>query len=418
MAAAASPPNIRPREALSGARIDSVDVLRGLVMVIMALDHARDFAHIAGLQDPSNLQTTTVPIFLTRLVTHLCAPTFVFLAGCGAYLQLLRGKSRGSLSKFLVTRGLWLIVLEFTLVRLAVDFDFDPIFVGIAQVIWVIGVGMILLAAFVWLPTVAAAIVGVGMVAIHNAFDGVRASPWGGPGNPLPSAGDYLWTVLHQPGMLPVAADGTPFVFVLYPLIPWIGVLLAGYAFGAIFRYPPERRVVLIGTLGSGLLAIFVLLRFLNVYGNPEPWSPQRSAAFTVLSFLKVEKYPPSLLFLCLTLGVALVLLAWFEHRALHGKHSFLERTLVVFGRVPLFFYMLQWIGTHGGALLLMVLAGKNYTRLLYDPLLVPRDIPPSGFSLPVVYALWITVVVLLYFPCRWFADLRSRRRDWWLSYL
>jgi uncharacterized membrane protein len=218
--------------------------------------------------------------------------------------------------------------------------------------------------------------------------------------------------------MLPLAADGTPFVFVLYPLIPWLGVVLAGYAFGALFRQTPERRIPRIATIGASLLATFLVLRTLNIYGDPEPWSRQPTLSFTILSFLKVEKYPPSLLFLCLTLGLALLLLALFDRRQLHDQESALERALVVFGRVPLFFYMLQWVATHGGALALMMLAGKDYTRLLYDPILVPRDTAPSGFSLPVVYLVWIAAIALLYFPCRWFADLRARRRDWWLGYL
>jgi uncharacterized membrane protein len=405
---------------LSLRRVDAVDMLRGLVMVLMMLDHTRDFTHAAGFQhDPSNLEFTTVPIFFTRWITHLCAPTFVFLAGTGAYLQQLRGKSRSELSKFLVTRGLWLIVLEFTIIHLGIGFGWEPTtFIGMAQVIWVIGVSMVVLAALIWLPLWVVAAFGFVMIVGHNALDGFRATPWGGPGSPAPSVGAWIWTVLHQPGMLPLASDGTPMVFNLYPLIPWVGVMAVGYAFGALYRLPAEERSKRMAWIGGTLVGAFLLLRLWNVYGDPSPWAPQKSAVLTVLSFLKVEKYPPSLLFLCIMLGLSLLLLSFFERRLLRSEATALERMLIMFGRVPLFFYLLQWPITHGIGLIALMVTGQDYTRLLHHPILAPPTPAGTGFSLFAVYVFWFLGIALAYFPCRWFAQVKARRRDWWLSYL
>src|SRR6266508_3128659 len=218
------------------ARIDSIDLLRGIVMVIMMLDHTRDFIHSGALLfDPLDLSKTTVWLFLTRWITHFCAPVFVFLAGTGAYLQFARGKSKRQLSRFLITRGLWLIVLELTLVRLGATFSFDYRFLAFLQVIWVIGISMIILAALIHLPLKFVAAFGLLMIALHNLLDRFQVQPWQGPGTPIPSVGGKLWMLLHQQGGYPIAGWPSPFVFVVYPLIPWIGVMAAGYAFGALY---------------------------------------------------------------------------------------------------------------------------------------------------------------------------------------
>ena len=296
-------------------RIDSIDLLRGIVMVIMMLDHTRDYVHYGALSlNPLDLTQTNTLLFLTRWITHYCAPTFVFLAGTGAYLQFARGKSKSELSRFLISRGLWLIVLEFTVVRLGALFNVDPGFLGMPQVIWVIGVSMIVLAALVHLPLKVTAGFGLAMIFLHNLLDkyqvlGMR------PGSPVPSPGARLWMVLHQPGLFPIAGSGSPIVLVLYPLIPWIGVMAVGYAIGALYQKKVSSRRRLLLIIGGLATALFVIIRAVDRYGEPLKWSRQKNLVFTVLSFVNTTKYPPSLLFLLMTLGPAILALAWFESR-------------------------------------------------------------------------------------------------------
>ncbi|MGI8620058.1 MAG: DUF1624 domain-containing protein, partial [Gemmatimonadaceae bacterium] len=275
------------------SRIDSVDLLRGIVMVIMLLDHTRDFTHWGVAQfDPTDLARTSPALFLTRWITHYCAPIFVFLAGTSAFLQLSRGKTKPELSRFLWTRGLWLILLEVTVVRFGVFFNLDYTFIGALQVIWALGWSMIFLAALIHLPLRIVGALGVGMMLLHNLLDPIKVPQWQGPGSPVPDALGKLWMVLHQQGAFPVAGFPSPVVYVLYPLIPWIGVMAAGYAFGAIYQLEPERRKAILLRLGLGATAAFIALRALNVYGDPSRWSAQKSGVFTVLSFLNVTKYP------------------------------------------------------------------------------------------------------------------------------
>src|SRR6266404_8629484 len=262
----------------SRGRIDSIDLLRGIVMVIMMLDHTRDFVHYGGLlSDPTGLNTTTTALFLTRWITHFCAPVFVFLAGTGAYLQWSRGKSKGELSKFLLTRGLWLIFLELTLVRFGASFSFDYRFLGFLQVIWVIGVSMIVLAALVHLPLRVVAVFGVGMIALHNLLDRFQVQQWRGPNTPVPGIGSKLWMLLHQQGGFPIDGFPSPFIFVVYPLIPWIGVMAAGYAFGAVYKLAAERRRKILLVMGGIATALFVLVRALDYYGDPSHWAKQKT---------------------------------------------------------------------------------------------------------------------------------------------
>jgi uncharacterized membrane protein len=398
-------------------RIDSIDLLRGIVMVIMMLDHTRDFVHSQGLfGDPTNLQTTTTALFLTRWITHFCAPVFVFLAGTSAYLQWSRGKSKRELSKFLVTRGLWLIVLECTLVKLGAFFTLDYRIIGFFQVIWVIGVSMIVLAALIHLPLKIIAGFGLAMIALHNLLDRFQVQSWQGPNSPVPSASAKLWMVLHQQGFFPIVGFPSPVVAIIYPLIPWVGVMAVGYAFGAFYQMEAERRRRLLLALGLIVTAFFISMRFANYYGDPSRWSPQQNAVFTVLSFMNTTKYPPSLLFLLMTLGPSIAALAWFE-RLRRGK---LSNVFVTYGRVPLFFYLLQWPTAHLISVLLHWLAGKPVKWLFTSPLDLFSNPPPQGigFSLAVVYAAWLTGVILLYPLCKWFAGVKARRKDWWLSYL
>jgi len=398
-------------------RIDSIDLLRGIVMVIMMLDHTRDFVHKGGLLfDPTDLTRTTTALFLTRWITHFCAPVFVFLAGAGAYLQFARGKNKGELSKFLVTRGLWLIVLECTLVKFGAFFTLDYRFLGFLQVIWVIGVSMITLAALIYLPLKVTAGFGLIMIALHNLLDRFQVQPWQGPQSPVPSVGAKLWMVLHQQGGFPIFGFPSPFVAIIYPLIPWVGVMAVGYAFGILYKMEAERRRRLLLIIGSVITALFLLLRLSNLYGDPSKWSRQQSVVFTVLSFLNTTKYPPSLLFLLMTLGPAIAALAWFEKL----RRGWASNIFVTYGRVPLFFYLLQWPTAHLISVLLHWVAGKPVKWLFTSPIDLFTNPPPQniGFNLAVVYAAWLTGVILLYPLCKWFAGVKARRRDWWLSYL
>jgi uncharacterized membrane protein len=410
----------------SRTRVDSIDLLRGIVMVIMMLDHTREFVHNAALAfDPLDPTRTNVALFFTRWITHFCAPTFVFLAGTGAYLQFARGKTKPELSRFLFTRGLWLIVLEFTLVRLGAFFSFDLRFLGLMQVIWVIGVSMIVLAGLIRLPLRVVGAFGVAMICLHNILDFIPAlqiQGWRGPRSPVPSVGGKLWMILHQPGLFPIAGFPSPILFVLYPLIPWVGVMAAGYAFGSLYQKDAARRRRLLLIIGGTATALFIILRVLNIYGDPSKWLRQKSFIYTVLSFLNTTKYPPSLDFLLMTLGPAILLLAWFESTAtsvrantLWGK---LRGAFITFGRVPLFFYLLQWPTAHGISILLHLAFGKPVGWLFTTPL-DWQNLPAGiGFNLAVVYVSWIVGVLLLYPLCKWFAGVKQRRSDWWLSYL
>lgn len=398
------------------SRIDSVDLLRGIIMVIMMLDHTRDFAHFqAAMFDPTNVDRTTPILFFTRWITHFCAPLFVFLAGTGAYFQGMRGKPRNELSRFLVTRGLWLIFVELVVLRVVIMFNVDfGVMAGFLQVIWAIGWSMIALSLLIYLPVGAVAAIGVAMIAVHNAFDGVQVTSWQGPGTPVPGFWASVWHVLHVPGLIfPFGPHGPP-VLVLYPLIPWIGVMAAGYAFGSLYRLESAVRRRILIRLGTALSLAFIVLRAINMYGDPAHWAPRETLTKTVLSFLAVSKYPPSLLFLLMTIGPALLFLAWAD-----GKSpGAVSRFFITYGRVPLFFYLLQWITAHGLALLASVIAGKP-TEYFFSNLAVSPPPPPgTGFGLPTVYALWILGVLLLYPLCRWYAGVKARRRDWWLSYL
>ena len=413
----APPAPIRPAR----TRIDSIDLLRGIVMVIMMLDHTRDFVHSGGLTlDPTDLTRTTPILFFTRWITHFCAPAFVFLAGTGAYLQLARGKTKRELSKFLLTRGLWLIVLELTVVRVGVFFNLDYRFFGFLQVIWVIGISMIILAALIHLPLKVTAGFGIAMIALHNLLDGLRVHGWQGPTSPVPSVGAKLWIILHQPfNAFPILGFPSPVVVLIYPLIPWVGVMALGYTLGSLYQKDSTQRRRWLLIIGGVATALFIVLRAINVYGDPSRWLPQKNALFTLLSFLNTTKYPPSLLFLLMTLGPALLALAWFETHKTFADG--LRNALVTFGRVPLFFYLLQWYIAHLIAVVAGLIAEQSVAWQFESPIVkFSQTYAPSGVGFPlwVVYVCWIIGVLLLYPLCKWFAGVKARRREWWLSYL
>ncbi len=402
------------------SRVDSVDLLRGIVMVIMLLDHTRDFVHSQALQfDPTDMTRTYPALFFTRWITHFCAPIFVFLAGTGSYFQLMRGKSKRELSRFLVTRGVWLIFLELTAVRIASFWTFDFQFLGAMQVIWALGWSMIALGVLIHLRVRYIAAFGIGMIALHNLTDTIRVPQWNGPESPVPSLLAKVWMTLHQGGAFPIAGWPSPVILMFYPLIPWIGVMAAGFAFGKVYELEPEARRRWMMRWGTAITAGFVLLRLADFYGDPNGWGMQRSAAMTIASFLNTTKYPPSLLYLMMTLGPAIIALSYWERLNQPGsnEHGALTRWLITYGRVPLFYYLLQWIVAHGAGYVLAIAADRNTAIFFSD--VPPSTLPPKiGFDLWVVYVCWIVGVLLLYPVCRWYAGVKARRRDWWLSYL
>jgi uncharacterized membrane protein len=394
-------------------RIDSIDVVRGLVMVVMALDHTRDFfTHLHF--EPENLARTWYALFFTRWITHFCAPLFFFLAGTGAFFYGRR-RTPAELSRFLWTRGLWLILLEFTVVGTAWTFQFPFGFFG---VIWALGASMVLMAAAVRLPVRWLGPMSVLIIATHDLFDGIRPERFGSMA--------WLWTLLHVRGfaLLPFHIPQ----FVLFQIIPWVAVMGAGYAFGSVYLLEPDRRRKLIARLGLVLMLAFVLLRVTNLYGDPPvgqggvsqgDWHIQPTVEKTVILFLDVEKYPPSLQFLLMTLGPSLLLLAWLDQRtSQQPTTSGLAAVLVVFGRVPMFYYVLHLYLIHGLAVLMALVLHQPVTWLLHGGFFL-NDIPSGyGHNLPFIYLIWITAVIILYFPCRWFMEIKQRRKDWWLSYL
>lgn len=433
MATVASYAHVGRTAAAARTRLAAVDLLRGIVMVIMVIDHTRDFVHGPALHyDPTDLTRTSAAIFMTRWITHFCAPVFVFLAGVGAYLQKIRGKSVPDLSRFLLSRGIWLIAVELIVLHVLIWFNVDFSFNGPLQVIWAIGWSMVVLAALVYMPVRAIAIFGVAMIALHNTLDVVQVTSWNGPGSPVPAAAAKLWMVLHQAGFTPLAHGPTPLVWVQYPLIPWIGVMAAGYAFGTVYEIAPDRRIRLVRRIGLSLMAAFIVIRAINVYGDPSPWSitvgPYANLGpymGTVLSFINTTKYPPSLLYLLMTLGPALVALSWFESREMTkaGGASGTNtpgwvRALVTFGRVPLFFYLWQWVLAHTAAITANIVAGRPFDYLFLAPPAIFNLPWGNGFRLWVVYVCWIGIIAVEYPLCRWFAGVKQRRRDWWLSYL
>jgi uncharacterized membrane protein len=378
-------------------RLDSVDLLRGLVMLLMALDHTRDFFAAGG---PNPRDIADPALFLTRWVTHFCAPTFIFLAGVSAFLYGERGRSVGEVSWFLLTRGLWLILIEFTLMRLCWTFSLHAD-VFVMQVIWVTGASMVVLAGLVHLPRWAIATIGLAMIAGHNLLDGIDADELGQAG--------WLWKLLHEPGLIEIGPHAR--LFVLYVLVPWSGVMAAGYALGPVFRLDLARRRSFLLRTGAAITAGFIVLRASNLYGDPAAWSVQGSALATALSFIDCEKYPPSLLYLMMTLGPALILLALFER-----AHGAFAGVVTTFGRVPFFFYVVHVAFIHALAVGFAWITVGDVGWMFGVSF---SQKPASyGLGLPGVYIVWLCVLAALYPPCRAFAALKRRRREWWWSYL
>ena len=398
-----------PAKSVPAPRIQSVDALRGAIMMLMAIDHIRDYiARSAQQFSPTDLTRTTPAIFFTRWVTHFCAPVFILTAGLGAYLWMSRGHhSKSELSRLLISRGVWLIALEVTVLRLVllsqISFTANPV---ILMILWAIGVSMIVLAGLIYLPMRVIAAVSIAIIALHNLGDGVPAERFG--------RAAWVWDILHQQNVF--SFYGINFV-TAYPVLPWIGVMASGYCLGMVFDWDAGRRQRFLLRMGLALAVAFVVVRAINVYGDPRSWSHQGSAIFTVLSFLNVTKYPPSLDFLLMTLGPAIAVMAWLEKFRFRSTNP-----LIVFGRVPFFYYGAHLLVAH------LMEIGMNFVRYGARPflLIAPPSMgspsalfpPDFGFPLWTVYAVWVAVLLILYPACLWFARLKQRRHDWWLTYL
>jgi len=376
-------------------------------MVVMALDHARDFFTNVPFE-PEDLAHTWPALFFTRWITHFCAPMFFLLAGAGGFLYGQRHAPR-ELRHFLWTRGLWLIALEFTVVGTAWSFEIPFGFFG---VVWALGACMVLMAALVGLPMRWIAALSIAMILLHDLFDRLRPAQFGSLA--------WVWGILHRRGGITL-----PFgihQFVLFPLIPLLGVMAAGYVFGNLYIFSREQRKKMLFRMGTAMIVLFVVLRLSNLYGNPPAglggvsqgdFHAQPTFAKTVILFLDVEKYPPSLQFLLMTLGPSFLLLAWLDRdRVPRGMTP-----LWIFGRVPMFFYILHLYLIHALAVVVAELRGQSVDWLFHGAIF--GDMPAGyGYNLAFVYFMWFAVVVILYFPCRWFAELKKTRHDWWLSYL
>lgn len=391
----AQPPLTKAETQVStGSRLDSVDLLRGIVMVIMTLDHARAFFGTSGW-DPG-FATASAATFLTRWITHFCAPVFVLLAGTGASLSFRRGKPKGELARFLLTRGAWLAALDMTVISFAWFFRIGAPLVS--DVMWAIGWSMIVLSFLIFLPVRVTAIFGLVLVAAHNALDGLHASAFG--------SAAWVWTLLHEQGLIRLPWGDW---FAGYPLIPWVGVMALGYALGFILGGDASRRRRRLVAIGVGMIVVFIVLRAANVYGDPQPWSKSPSLVLTVFSFISCHKYPPSLLYLLMTLGPAMLALAALD-RARPGARN----PLLVFGRVPLFYYVVHLYLIH-------LAAGIAFLpRLGLAAFHVDPDARPAAFGVPlgIVYLIWGCTVLAMLPLCRWFAGVKQRRRSIWLSYL
>jgi uncharacterized membrane protein len=386
-------------------RITSIDFLRGLVMVIMALDHVRDFFHVEAMTgDPTNMATTTPWLFFTRWITHFCAPVFVFLAGTSAFIAGQR-KTRKELSLFLVKRGFWLVLVEMLVITLG--WTFDPLYhTFILQVIWVIGMSMIILGVLVWLPLPVIFAIGFVIVFGHNLLDGPEAERSGRVG--------FLWDALHRSRFSFYPVTQNHGFILVYALGPWAGVMMLGYCFGWLYRAGStqlQRSKVLLA-LGISAILSFIILRYINQYGDPAPWSEQRNSTYTLLSFLNTTKYPPSLLYLMMTLGPAVLFLYFFEQ--MKGR---IARFFITFGRVPFFYYVLHIYLIHLLCVVLFFANGYTSKDIVSQSPFLFRP-PTFGYDLWIVYGIWILVIALLYPLCRRYEKYKISHKHWFLSYL
>lgn len=385
-------------------RIESIDLVRGIIIILMALDHTRDYFHqYSYLHDPTDLTHTSAPIFFTRWITHFCAPGFMFLSGISAYLYQTK-KGKGALTTFLLTRGLWLLFVELFYVSLM--WTFNPSYSAFfLQAIWGFGASMIALAMLIHLPKPVLTALGIILVFGHNMLDPIRNS-------------SFIWSLLHQPNFSDFHVGSAQF-FVAYPVIPYIGIIVLGYAIGNIYSPAtlPEQRKKLLRNYGLAAILLFIILRGINIYGDPSPWGTQSTGLLTFLSFLNTTKYPPSLLYTLMTLGPILLLLAYLEHPL-----NSITSKIIVFGRVPMFFYLIHIPFIHGLGILAAMLSGFPATVMVNLTVWVTSNaqLKGYGFSLPVVYGIWIFVIIVLYPVCKWFGQYKQahQQEHKWLSYI
>ena len=391
---------------IKSSRIESIDILRGLAMVIMALDHVRDYFNFGSFFiNPTNLDTTTPILFFTRFITHNCAPAFIFLAGTSAFLYGSK-KSKPELSWFLLSRGLWLVFLEIVVNNLIWTFDLTYS-VLILQVIWAIGLSMIFLSFLIYLPKKVLLLIGLSLIALHNLLDGVVME-----GESFKS---IIWYILHQRTRLLITPE--QLVVFAYPIIPWIGLMVLGYCFGTFYQkdFDPALRKKWLFGLGSAAIILFYVIRGVNGYGDLHPWSVQKDTAYTIISFFNVTKYPPSLVYMLITIGPAMLFLALIE--PVKNKAT---DFLLVFGRVPLFYYFLHVLVIHLAAVVWMMISGQNWQdMILTADVFINTKLISYGYSLFVVYLIWIALIIMLYPVSKWYMQYKAKHRDkWWLSYL
>ena len=382
-------------------RIESLDLLKGLVMVLMALDHTRDYFHNAAFVfDPTDPLLTDVPLYFTRWITHLCAPAFSFLAGISAYL-VGRRKSRKELSSFLLKRGLWLVVIEITVVNFSWYFDIHFSFVSLL-VIWSLGISMIILAALIHLPSKMILLFSLIVIFGHNLLDYISVEK------------SILWSILHERGAF-VLSDEME-LLIAYPIIPWVGVMSLGYYFGSFYRkdLEPQKRQRLLSQIGFLAVVLFMLVRFINLYGNPSHWKSFETLQQTLFSFFDPLKYPPSLSYLLMTLGPTLLFLAYAEKWKGKAVEFF-----SVFGRVPFFYYIIHIYIIHLFALFLAQMTGFGWQKMiLTDWVTNSKDLVGYGLDLWLVYLIWIGVIMMLYPLCKKFGAYKlGHKEKWWLSY-
>ncbi|MDV6331365.1 DUF1624 domain-containing protein [Asticcacaulis sp. 201] len=381
-------------------RLEMIDLLRGAVIMLMVLDHTRDFFHRDSfLFDPLDLEKTTPILFFTRWITHLCAPTFTFLAGVSICLQKAKGKAGWALSRFLFTRGLWLVVLELTVVSFGFNFGYPFFFL---QIIFAIGIGMMVMSILHFLPGHSVLILGIAIIAGHDLLAGVDVKG-------LPPGGQLFWHLTMQPGGLG-ALPG----FIVYPVIPWLGILCLGYGLGPIFSLEELARRRAVTLLAAGMVTLFLILRLPNLYGDSNLWEWQKSPVLMALDILDLSKYPPSLDYTLITLGVAMCLMLALTHLP-----KILQAPFLAFGRTPLLTYLIHVYLVHGGALLLGLAMGVPAAGFA-DFLSNPGRLAPAGWglSLPEVYGVWLVILIALYPISRAFAAYRAKHRRWWTSYL
>ena len=384
-------------------RVQSIDMLRGIVMIIMALDHSRDFIHYGPTidQDPLNLATTSPILFMTRWITHFCAPVFVFLSGTSIFLYSSKGKTKNEVAFFLFTRGLFLMLAQIFIMAPLWDATLSHI---LLQVIWAIGLCMVLLSVLQYLPYKFLLVLGLIIIFSHNLLDSITIE--------TPFWRSFLWAVVHEEHEFQI--NNNLLVIVGYPFLPWLGLMISGYCIGKLYLpgTDAKARKKLLQTIGIASIILFISIRCIGMYGDLNPWQHQPSWLYTFFDFVDTTKYPPSLLYILMTIGPALIVLPYLETI---GDHSIWKK-IIIFGRVPFFYYMLHVALIHAISLLILFASGYSWNELNFRR---EGALPyGSGHSLWLVYLVWIVAIIILYFPCVWYSNYKATHKHWWLSYI